>query len=99
MQMSFAPLVRAGAPAVVNICATRIVPDHVSPFASDPFFQDFFGDFGATQSRVQNALGSGVIVSINGAVVSRPSDVAVLAGMATRRWGIDVLRGGRAVCV
>ena len=38
MQMSFAPLVRAGAPAAVNIYATRFVPDHVSPFASDPFF-------------------------------------------------------------
>ena len=32
MQMSFAPLMRAATPAVVNICATGIVQDPVSPY-------------------------------------------------------------------
>ncbi len=70
MQLSFAPVVRAAAPAVVNIYATRIVADRVSPFADDPFFREFFGDFGRAQPRVQNSLGSGVIVSADGLVVS-----------------------------
>jgi Do/DeqQ family serine protease len=70
MQLSFAPLVRAAAPAVVNIYATRIVADRASPFADDPFFREFFGDFGRAQPRVQNALGSGVIVADDGLVVT-----------------------------
>jgi Do/DeqQ family serine protease len=70
MQLSFAPVVRAAAPAVVNIYATRIVADRASPFADDPFFRDLFGDFRRAQPRVQNSLGSGVIVSPDGLVVS-----------------------------
>ena len=68
--LSFAPVVKMTAPAVVNIYATQIVEQRVSPFANDPFFQDFFGDFGQVQPRVQNSLGSGVIVSADGIVVS-----------------------------
>lgn len=67
--LSFAPVVRRAAPAVVNIYATRVVPQRVSPFADDPFFSQFF-DFGRTVPRVQNALGSGVIVRPEGIVVS-----------------------------
>ncbi|QYK42538.1 MAG: trypsin-like peptidase domain-containing protein [Paracoccaceae bacterium] len=70
VQLTFAPLVRAAAPAVVNIYATRIVADRVNPFAADPFFRDFFGDLGRAQPRVQNALGSGVILTGDGLVVS-----------------------------
>lgn len=68
--LSFAPVVRAAAPSVVNIYATRIVEEHASPFAGDPFFDQFFQDFGPTTQRTQNALGSGVIVAANGIVVS-----------------------------
>lgn len=70
ISLSFAPLVREAAPAVVNIYAKRIVQTQVSPFASDPFFRDFFGGFAETRPQVQNSLGSGVILSDDGFVVS-----------------------------
>ena len=70
MQMSFAPVVRQTAPAVVNIYAQRIVATRSSPFADDPFFGDLFRNFGQVTPRVQDSLGSGVIVSADGIVVS-----------------------------
>lgn len=70
MTLSFAPLVKSSAPAVVNIYARRVVKGRRSPFADDPFFRDFFRDFGANRPRVQNSLGSGVILTANGIVVS-----------------------------
>ena len=42
MQLSFAPLVRETAPAVVNVYASQQVRAR-SPFAGDPFFEQFFG--------------------------------------------------------
>jgi len=76
MSLSFAPLVRATAPAVVNIYARRIVEQRQSPFANDPFFSQFFG-LGQAAPRVQNSLGSGVILREDGIVVS---NVHVVAG-------------------
>lgn len=70
ISLSFAPVVKAAAPAVVNIYATRVVESRISPFAGDPFFDRLFRDFGATRPEVQNSLGSGVIVSADGLVVS-----------------------------
>jgi Do/DeqQ family serine protease len=68
--LSFAPLVKQAAPAVVNIYAKRIVNVRASPFSGDPFFENLFRDFGGPQQRVQNSLGSGVILSADGIVVS-----------------------------
>ena len=70
IQMGFAPLVKKAAPAVVNIYAKRVVAVRSSPFAGDPFFQDMFRDFGTVRPQVQNSLGSGVILSPDGIVVS-----------------------------
>lgn len=70
ISLSFAPLVREAAPAVVNIYARRVVEERRSPFADDPFFREFFRDFGQMRPRVQNSLGSGVILSPDGIVVS-----------------------------
>lgn len=70
IELSFAPLVKQAAPAVVNIYAKRIVNVRSSPFAGDPFFDNLFRDFSAPQQRVQNSLGSGVILSEDGIVVS-----------------------------
>ncbi len=71
IDLSFAPVARAAAPAVVNIYATRMVADRRSPFAGDPFFGELFREFGPSPpTRAQNALGSGVIVSPDGLVVS-----------------------------
>ena len=70
ISLGFAPLVRQATPAVVNIYAKRAVAERVSPFRNDPFFGDLFRDFGETRPRVQNSLGSGVILSAEGLVVS-----------------------------
>lgn len=68
--LSFAPVVKQAAPAVVNIYATRMVEERVSPFSGDPFFDQFFQGYGEVQQRAQNSLGSGVIVAPDGIVVS-----------------------------
>lgn len=63
MKQSFAPVVRAAAPAVVNISARSI-----QRVQADPFFQ-FFGG-GMPQQRVAESAGSGVIVRSDGIVVT-----------------------------
>ncbi|MHA6325035.1 trypsin-like peptidase domain-containing protein [Roseivivax sp. CAU 1753] len=67
--LTFAPLVRAAAPAVVNIYARRVV-ERRSPFADDPIFGEFFRELAPSRPHVQNSLGSGVILSADGIVVS-----------------------------
>ncbi|MEM6587177.1 MAG: trypsin-like peptidase domain-containing protein [Pseudomonadota bacterium] len=69
ISMGFVPVVQSAAPAVVNIYARRVV-NVQSPFANDPFFQGLFRDFGTPRQRVENSLGSGVILSQDGIVVS-----------------------------
>jgi len=71
---SYAPLVKRAAPAVVNIYTKKVVRQSFrSPFFDDPFFGRFFGkDFssGQPRTRIQNSLGSGVIVKPQGIVVT-----------------------------
>lgn len=68
--MGFAPVVKRAAPAVVNIYAKRVVAARQTPFSNDPFFREFFRDFGPSRPQVQNSLGSGVVLSDDGIVVS-----------------------------
>lgn len=70
ISIGFAPLVKEAAPAVVNIYAKRVVAVRESPFAGDPFFGNLFRNQGPARPRVQNSLGSGVILSEDGIVVS-----------------------------
>jgi serine protease Do len=72
ISLSFAPVVKRVAPAVVNIYTKRITQRRVrSPLFDDPFFRRFFGrNFGTPRPRVQGALGSGVIVRSDGVVVT-----------------------------
>ena len=68
--LGFAPLVEKAAPAVANIYARIVQPGRTSPFQGDPFFEEFFRGFADPRPRVQNSLGSGVILSADGIVVS-----------------------------
>lgn len=70
MQLSFAPLVKRTAGAVVNVYAERMVQRKASPFAGDPFFEQFFGQQLPNRTEKQSSLGSGVIVSAGGLVVT-----------------------------
>ncbi len=71
VQLSFAPIVKQTAPAVVNVYVRTRVQTFTSPFADDPMFRRFFGDrLGQPSERQQNSLGSGVIVNPNGIIVT-----------------------------
>jgi Do/DeqQ family serine protease len=71
MKQSFAPVVKRAAPAVVNVYVRHRVETTVSPFFDDPFFGQLFGrQFGIPRERIQNSLGSGVIVGSDGVVVT-----------------------------
>jgi Do/DeqQ family serine protease len=67
IQLSFAPLVKQTAPAVVNVYASQTAKVVTSPFDGDPFFEQFFG---RSQPRAQSSLGSGVLVDPSGIVVT-----------------------------
>jgi Do/DeqQ family serine protease len=60
--------------AVTNISAIQVVRRPASPFANDPFFQYFFGgdpgDIFGNRDRYESSLGSGVLVSSDGYVVT-----------------------------
>jgi len=75
IKLSFAPLVKKAAPAVVNIFTRKTVTRRsFSPLFDDPFFRRFFGkQFHSgprSRKKVQNSLGSGVIVKSNGIVIT-----------------------------
>jgi serine protease Do len=79
IQTSLSAVAQRTMPAVVNIASTRVyqTPDDLpsSPLFQDPFFQEFFGDdffrfFGVPQERVERSLGSGVIVSEDGYIIT-----------------------------
>jgi len=70
---SLSPIVKRVSPSVVNIYTTKKVKEmpRVMPFFDDPFFRQFFGDQwggqgSVPQERQEQALGSGVIVSEDG---------------------------------
>jgi Do/DeqQ family serine protease len=58
--------------AVTNISSLQRRAQQYSPFANDPFFQYFFGDQGEMfgRNRYESSLGSGVVISPNGLVVT-----------------------------
>jgi len=69
--MSYAPAVKQAAPAVVNIQTTKIITERQHPLANDPMFQQFFGDsIGEPRKKMESSLGSGVIVSPQGYILT-----------------------------
>jgi len=70
VQLTFAPMVKRVAPAVVNVYSRSVVQTPLNPFFNDPFFQRFFGLGPQQQRRVQQSLGSGVIVRADGLILT-----------------------------
>jgi Do/DeqQ family serine protease len=74
MQLSFAPVVKTTAPAVVNVYSkTLATQDSQQSLFNDPFFRQFFGDRGnlrRPRKQAENSLGSGVIVDASGLIVT-----------------------------
>jgi len=79
--LSYSPLVKKASPAVVNIYTKKKikVKRAISPFFNDPIFQHFFGrnfSGGSTKERIESSLGSGVIVSPKGLIVTNHHVIA-----------------------
>jgi Do/DeqQ family serine protease len=68
LELSFAPVVKRVAPAVVNVYASHVVENN-NPFMADPFFRQFFGG-GMPREQVERSLGSGVLVDPSGLIVT-----------------------------
>lgn len=69
---AFSEIVSAVSPAVVNISTTKVVRRDTLPFSEDPFFDLFkpFHDFGLPKKWKEQSLGSGVIVSKDGYIIT-----------------------------
>ncbi|MCG7598981.1 Do family serine endopeptidase [Halomonas sp. McH1-25] len=68
--VSYAAAVNKAAPAVVNVYSSRVVEREQHPLMSDPFFRQFFGEEMPRRQRMLSSLGSGVIVSDEGYVLT-----------------------------
>ncbi|HTE14530.1 MAG TPA: trypsin-like peptidase domain-containing protein, partial [Burkholderiales bacterium] len=67
---SFSDAAKRAMPTVVNIYTSKEVKTQRAPFMDDPVFRHFFGGEGEGQSQKSNNLGSGVIVSDQGYILT-----------------------------
>jgi serine protease Do len=73
---TFAPVVKKVAPSVVNVYSTKTVETNprLLPFFNNPMFREFFGDepggTNRSRSRQEQSLGSGVIISADGYILT-----------------------------
>ncbi|MGH9431726.1 MAG: DegQ family serine endoprotease [Terriglobia bacterium] len=72
MNDAFERIANAVKPAVVSIQSLHVIKYQQSPFFNDPFFRQFFGNIfpNVPQEQKEHALGSGVIVSSDGYIVT-----------------------------
>ncbi|MBS1156940.1 MAG: Do family serine endopeptidase [Proteobacteria bacterium] len=69
--LSYSGAVKRAMPAVVNIYTAKEIKAQRPPIFNDPVFRRFFGDrFGEEPSQKASSLGSGVIVSASGYIVT-----------------------------
>ncbi len=67
---SYSAAAKKAMPSVVNIFTSKQITAPSQPRIDDPRFQDFFGDPSDGQTRRENSLGSGVIVSSQGLILT-----------------------------
>ncbi|WP_207037340.1 Do family serine endopeptidase [Salinicola sp. DM10] len=68
--VSYAEAVNQAAPAVVNVYSSKIIDTSQHPLMSDPFFRQFYGKNLPQRQRMLSSLGSGVIVSKDGYILT-----------------------------
>ena len=69
--VSYADAVAKAMPAVVNVHTAKVITHRVHPLLKDPIFQKFFGDrFSKAHTEIQTSLGSGVLISSQGYVLT-----------------------------
>jgi Do/DeqQ family serine protease len=84
----FSRIAERTVPAVVNISSLQVVRRQNSPYTNDPFFQFFFGspdDVFGPRRGVERSLGSGVVVSRDGLVLTNNHVVAGESGRISLR--------------
>ena len=74
--VSYADAVNNAAPAVANLYTTKLVSKPVHPLFADPLFRRFFGDNLPRQQRMESSLGSAVIMSPEGYLLTNNHVVA-----------------------
>lgn len=67
---SYADAAQKAVPAVVHIFTSQEVKGARHPFINDPIFRHFFGDRFGEQSQRRSGLGSGVVVSPEGYILT-----------------------------
>ena len=68
--VSYADAVKRASPSVVNIYTSKQVTAKPSPLIDNPTFRRFFGDLNRSRQRTQTSLGSGVIMSSQGYILT-----------------------------
>lgn len=96
---SYADAVASAAPAVVNVFAVKLTREKPNPLLEDPLFRRFFNGGETPRVKLENSLGSGVIVDANGYILTNnhvidgAAEIRVVLGdgrrMPARIVGVD----------